>query len=148
MSRRIRKSISLALLILVAVSYSVLAQINDKDGAGKAGDTSQSGVKQKIAKVTPDDTPNDVLSNTEWKHVDAAVERALNWMAAQQQNDGAFPTLERGQPGVTSLCMMAFLSHGYRPGAGQFGARLERATDFVLRCQKQNGLVAALAEDT
>jgi hypothetical protein len=148
MTRRIIKNTSLALLILVFVSQTVLAQINDKVGAGKAGDNSQSGVKAKVAKGTADDPPTDVLSNTEWERVDAAVERALNWMAAQQQADGAFPTLERGQPGVTSLCAMAFLSHGHRPGAGQFGARLEKATDFVLRCQKQNGLVSALADDT
>ena len=122
--------------------------MKDKDGADKAGGASQSGVKQKTAKVATDDTPTNVLSADEWHRVDAAVERALTWLASQQQDDGAFPTLARGQPGVTSLCMMAFMSHGHAPGAGRFGPRLERATDFVLRCQKQNGLIAELAEDT
>jgi hypothetical protein len=94
------------------------------------------------AKRTADDTPTNVLSSDEWKRVDAAVDRALNWMAAQQQEDGSFPSLETGQPAVTSLCMMAFISHGHSPGNGEFGARLERATDFVLSCQKESGILA------
>jgi hypothetical protein len=143
-----KKYVALVLLILIGVCYSALAQVKEKDGADKASDTSQSSIKHKIDRVASDDTPTDVLSDEEWRRVDAAVERALTWMAARQQDDGAFPTLERGQPGVTSLCVMAFLSQGHRPGAGQFGKRLERATDFVLQCQKQNGLIGATAEDT
>ena len=69
----------------------------------------------KSAKVATDDTPTNVLAAAEWQRVDAAVERALTWMASQQQEDGSFPTLEPGQPGVTSLCMMAFMSHGHAP---------------------------------
>jgi hypothetical protein len=40
---------------------------------------------------------------------------------------------------------MAFIAHGHVPGKGQYGARLDRATDFVLSCQKRNGLVVNLA---
>src|SRR5262249_20135524 len=50
-------------------------------------------------------TPTDVLSSDEWRRVDAAVNRALEWLANQQRSDGAFPTLETGQPGVTCLSM-------------------------------------------
>jgi hypothetical protein len=85
-----------------------------------------------------------VLSPDEWQRVDAAVNRALGWLASRQQADGSFPTIETGQPGVTSLCMMAFVSHGHVPGNGEYGRRLEKATDFVLACQKPNGLVTLL----
>ncbi len=37
---------------------------------------------------------------------------------------------------------MAFMAHGHAPGDGAYGAQIERATEFVLGCQKQNGLVA------
>jgi hypothetical protein len=144
MPRRIIINLLLTLLVSISVCCSALAQVKDKAGAA----VNPRSAEQKTPKVTADDTPTNVLSDAEWERIDASVERALTWMAAQQQEDGAFPTLERGQPGVTSLCMMAFLSHGHRPGAGQYGTRLERATEFVLRCQKQNGLVAARAEDT
>jgi hypothetical protein len=91
--------------------------------------------------------PDDVLSPDEWRRVDAAVNRALHWLAAQQRPDGSFPTLERGQPGVTSLCALAFMAHGHRPTDGQFGPRLESATDFILSCQKQNGLITLLGPE-
>lgn len=89
----------------------------------------------------------DVLSAAEWQRVDAAAQRALAWLASQQRADGSFATLEIGQPGVTSLCVLAFMSHGEMPGRGRYGERLERAADFIVNCQKQNGLVALLAPD-
>jgi hypothetical protein len=84
-----------------------------------------------------------VLTPDEWRRVDDAVERALAWLSGQQQADGSFPTLARGQPGVTSLCLLAYMAHGHIPGEGQYGSRLAQATDFILECQKPNGLVTA-----
>jgi hypothetical protein len=88
-----------------------------------------------------------VLTPDEWRRVDAAVERALKWLAARQQTDGSFPTIQTGQPGVTCLCTMAFVSHGHVPSEGENGRRLEEATDYVLSCQKPNGLVTVLGPD-
>jgi squalene cyclase len=88
-----------------------------------------------------------VLTPAEWNRVDAAVQRALKWLAGQQQSDGSFPTLDTGQPGVTSLCMMAFVAHGHVPQQGPYGERLERAADYVVSCQKENGLVSKLGPD-
>ena len=66
-------------------------------------------------------------------------------MATQQAADGSFPTLDSGQPGVTSLATMAFLSRGHQPGLGPYGQRLNRAIDYVLSCQKSNGLITLLS---
>lgn len=103
-------------------------------------------VKSSSSRAT-DSAPANVLTPGQWRRVDASVGRALTWLADQQRPDGSFPTLDTGQPAVTSLCMMAFIAHGHVPGRGQYGARLERAADYVLSCQKQNGLVTKLGPD-
>jgi hypothetical protein len=92
-------------------------------------------------------TPADVLTAEQWSRTDAAVERGLAWLAAQQQPDGSFPSLEMGQPGVTGLAILAFMSHGHVPGSGPYGDALTRAADYVAGCQKQNGLIALTAPD-
>ena len=87
----------------------------------------------------------DVLSEDQWQQVDSSVEEALKWLASQQQRDGSFPTLANGQPGVTSLCVMAFMAHGHLPGQGPYGEQLRRAIDYVVSCQKRNGILALVA---
>jgi hypothetical protein len=94
-----------------------------------------------------DAPPANVLSYDEWRRVDAAVERALNWLAARQQVDGSFPTIDTGQPGVTCLCTLAFISHGHVPGDTAIGRRLQRATDYAASCQKPNGLITLVGPD-
>jgi len=93
-----------------------------------------------------DDQPAmDVLTDAQWKQVDQSVDQALLWLASQQQRNGSFPTQPQGQPGVTSLCVMAFMAHGHLPGEGPYGAQLEKAIEFIRSCQKQNGLLAAVS---
>ncbi len=87
----------------------------------------------------------DILTEGQWQRVDDSVDRALTWLASRQQRDGSFPTLPQGQPGVTSLCVMAFLSHGHLPGEGPYGQQLNRAIQYVQSCQKQNGMLAVVA---
>ena len=90
---------------------------------------------------TGSDFPDDVLNDEERAAVDASVERALSWLANTQQRDGSFPTLPTGQPGVTSLCVLAFMAHGHVPGTEPYGKNVERALDYILGCQKENGLI-------
>jgi hypothetical protein len=108
----------------------------------------QSPAKSRGALQTSnDDTPANVLSAEEWKRVDFAVDRALTWLAAKQNPDGSFPTLDSGQPAVTSLCSLAFMAHGHAGGKGEYGKRLERATEYALQCQKANGLITLVGPD-
>ena len=81
-----------------------------------------------------------VLPPEKWKQLETSVDRALSWMADQQASDGSFPTYPSGQPAVTSLCVLAFLSRGYVPGTGPYGRQLNRAIDFVVACQRPDGL--------
>jgi len=83
-----------------------------------------------------------VLPPEKWQEVERSVDRALDWMANRQMQDGSFPTLVQGQPGVTSFATMAFLSRGHQPGLGPYGSRLNRAIDFVISCQLSNGLLS------
>jgi hypothetical protein len=75
------------------------------------------------------------------------VNRALSFLAAQQQADVSIPTIELGQPGVTSLCQMAFMAHGHLPATGPYGRHLERSSAYMLRCQKPNGLVSVVGPE-
>jgi hypothetical protein len=75
------------------------------------------------------------LSPAQWNRLERAVDRGLTFLSKNQESDGSFLTIAEGQPGVTSLCIMAFLARGHQPGKGPYGAQLERAIDFVLGMQ-------------
>ena len=90
--------------------------------------------------AAPAQTFAGALPSEKWSQLQKSVDRSLAWLAAQQNADGSFPSLDTGQPGVTGLCVMAFLSRGYQPGFGPYGQQLNRAVDFVLSCQRPDGL--------
>lgn len=106
------------------------------------------GAAQGIQRPADERFELDVLSATERDEVNDAVDRALEWLAAQQQSDGSFPTMPYGQPGVNSLCVLAFMSHGHLPGQGKYGKEIERAIDYIVGTQKANGLLAVAAPGT
>jgi hypothetical protein len=101
---------------------------------------------QTETKINPRAKPGDskplssAVSLEQWQRVEQAVDRALSWLAAREAADGKFPTYPSGQPAVTSLCTMAFLSRGHQPGAGTYGQGINKAIDFVLSCQRSDGL--------
>jgi hypothetical protein len=125
------------LLITVALCGRVDAQESRGD----------SSAKELVAKRSADDRQSKVLTADEWRRLDVAIDRALDWLVTQQQPDGSFPTLERGQPGVTSLCVLAFMAHGHSAGEGKYGHQLDRAAEFIIGCQKQNGLITRLGPE-
>jgi hypothetical protein len=75
------------------------------------------------------------LSPDEWKRLDRAVDRGLAFISKGQQSNGSFLTSLEGQPGVTSLCVMALLARGHQPKKGPYGAQIDRAIDYVLDMQ-------------
>jgi hypothetical protein len=80
------------------------------------------------------------VSPEKWQRVEKSVDRALTWLASREATNGEFPTYPSGQPAVTSLCTMAFLSRGHQPGNGAYGQGINKAIDFVLSCQRNDGL--------
>jgi len=87
--------------------------------------------------------PRDVLPPEEWQLVDASVDRGLAYLAAQQAVDGSVASPQTGQPGITSLAVLAFLSRGHVPGEGPYGRPLLNAVDYVQSCQRDDGLLCA-----
>src|SRR4051812_6879617 len=88
-----------------------------------------------------------VLTPLQQRQSEQAVDRALKWLAASQRGDGSFPAVENGQPGVTSLCVLAFLSRGHLPGRGAYGDNIDRGIDFILAHQRGDGLIVAVEPD-
>jgi hypothetical protein len=127
--------------LLLTVAWPALAQ------RPATGHARKSNVAVTTRDQQGDTTPANVLSPDEWQRVDMAVNRALGWLAAQQRPDGSFPTIDTGQPGVTCLCIMAFMAHGHLPGQGQYGRRLEHATKYVIGCQQENGLITLIGPE-
>ena len=98
------------------------------------------------AEEKPPEAPDtDVLTEKQWKLLDASVERALAWMVTRQRADGSFRSHGNGQPAVTSFCVMAFLSQGESPSNGKYQKELTQAIDFIADQQQPNGLIATLA---
>ncbi len=87
---------------------------------------------------------SNVLNKQQWQRVDASVERALKWLAEGQNKNGSFETYRSGQPGVTSLCLMAFMAQGHNVGDGEYGDVLQRAVDYISAQQQANGIIARL----
>jgi hypothetical protein len=87
------------------------------------------------------------LTDDERHQLDAMVDRALAFLASHQNSDGSFQTVAIARPAVTSLCVMAFLSRGYRPGEGRYAANIESAIDYVLQFQDaESGAITPLVE--
>src|SRR5579872_2511881 len=59
-----------------------------------------------------------LLTTEQWARLDRAVDRGIRFIVQSQESDGSFPTSADGQPGVTSLCVMALLARGHQPGKG------------------------------
>ncbi len=108
----------------------------------QTGPAQQDEVELNQSEVASDLT--DALPPDEWDRIDDAVDKALTWLAAEQRPDGSFPTRDQGQPAITSLCVMAFLSAGHQPGQGKYGDVIDKAIDYVLETQQESGLFSRL----
>ncbi len=94
----------------------------------------------------PSSAQNNALENEITPELTGAVDRGLEWLAAQQQPDGSFMGGRFGKNvAITSVAALAFMADGHLPGRGKYAEVVERATDFVLDAAAENGLIAAEA---
>jgi hypothetical protein len=101
------------------------------------------GLLPALAQSNPSaDSLASALTPQQWNQVEQSIDRALAWLAKQQDSDGSIDAPVSAQPAATSLAIMAFLSKGHIPGEGPYGRMLEKAIDFVLRTQQPDGLLA------
>ncbi len=75
------------------------------------------------------------------EQLDEAIDRALQFLQRSQERDGAWIGGQRS-PAITALCVMAFLSAGHVPGEGRYGETVQKGVEWVLKQQKDNGLIA------
>jgi hypothetical protein len=122
--------------LLVTVTLLSWLVIGAPLDAGEGGEEPSTKPQQRIAM--------DVLSAAQWKQIDISVDRGLAFLARHQQDDGSFEAPPVGQPGITSLCVLALLSRGHVPNQGPYGDNLSRAIDFVLSTQQGDGLFSQL----
>jgi hypothetical protein len=76
-----------------------------------------------------------------------AVDSGLAFLAKSQHKNGSWspePGNPRapGDPALTALSVMAFLSAGHVPGEGKYASTVERGVKFVMDSQQPNGLLA------
>ncbi|MFM7292373.1 MAG: hypothetical protein ACKO6B_14245, partial [Planctomycetia bacterium] len=69
---------------------------------------------------------------------EAAIDRGLRWLAANQGPEGNWGSNDLGLVAVGGL---AFLSAGHMPGIGEHGEACKRALDYVVRNAKPSGLL-------
>ena len=75
----------------------------------------------------------------------SAITRGLDWLAAQQAQDGSFGGMSHygRHVGITGLAGMAFLADGSVPGRGRHATAVEGCVRFVLDNCSESGLLAA-----
>jgi hypothetical protein len=85
--------------------------------------------------------PTSAFAQGEWEitpESTAALERGLQWLAA---NQGPEANWQSNDLGLVSLGALAFLSAGHTPGHGKYGAAVDKALDYVLKNAKRDGLL-------
>lgn len=73
--------------------------------------------------------------------IEQSVNRALEYLATNQNPDGTYDDAYGRSTGIVSLVGMAFLSAGQTPGYGPYATNIDRCIDYVLESQHYNGLL-------
>ena len=83
-----------------------------------------------------------ILSSARWKEIEETVDRGLEWMAGQQKPTGGYSYSDLGEPGISGLCLLAYLSRGHLPGEGKYRSVLSKCLEYILGCQSRNGMLS------
>jgi hypothetical protein len=72
-----------------------------------------------------------------------AIQKGLKFLAAGQQDDGAFSNSGYGRnAAVVALAGMAWLADGSTPGRGPYGEEVGRVADYLLDHCEENGFIS------
>lgn len=71
------------------------------------------------------------------QEVDTIYERGLAWLAANQQENGDWQNSGQNGPGVTGICLMAFLASGEDPNFGRYAANVRRSIRSIVSQQNE-----------
>lgn len=88
------------------------------------------------AEVDPD---AELIPSQYEAQLDAAVDKALKYLATQQDPKGFFRSKIGDNTGVTSLCLMAFMARGHSPGCGPYGELLNKGVAYVADTIREDG---------
>ena len=71
------------------------------------------------------------------KDVEQIYERGLEWLATNQQKDGSWSGGDNG-PGITGMCIMAFIASGEDPNFGPYAENIRRAVRHMISGQTES----------
>ena len=74
--------------------------------------------------------------------VDAAISKALQFLAVNQKRTGAWEIGGNESMAGTSLAVMAFLAAGHLPDEGPYGASITKGVNWVLDNQHESGVLS------
>lgn len=82
------------------------------------------------------------------KATESAVDKALEWLARNQEPDGHWDIKKHGagmsgDMGVTGLALLAFLGAGHTEKIGKYKENVKRAVSWIIKCQDAKGALRA-----
>ncbi len=75
------------------------------------------------------------------RNLERMYKRGLDWLAKNQQSNGAFSDSYGSQPGVVGLAILAFLAHGEDPNYGPYNRHIKRGLKFIMTQQQASGYI-------
>ena len=91
------------------------------------------------ALVTPLPAQSDAESRDK---LEKGINKALHFLKTKQRNDGSWLLFRNPSSAATSLAVMSFLSAGHVPGEGPYADTVDKGIQWVLKNQRNNGLLA------
>jgi hypothetical protein len=91
--------------------------------------------------LAPQARAAEIAAGGDWEitpESDAAVDRGLRWLAANQGREGNWGSNDLG---LVSMGALAFLAAGHMPDIGEYGEPCRKALDYVVANAKPSGLL-------
>jgi len=91
------------------------------------------------------DTDGDPLlpDPQQMSRIEASIDRALEYLAKNQLDDGAWPSANGRNNGINAICLLAFMGAGHVPDRGPYRHIVNRAVQFLASTQNEKGLYAS-----